>query len=85
MTACMEACPYEAIAFDWRAGKVRKCDLCHFRVVNGFIPACADNVCLAHCIYFGEQEKISRMIKEKEWLKYRMAGKLGEMIIRVED
>jgi hypothetical protein len=21
------------------------------------IPACADNVCLAHCIYFGEPDK----------------------------
>jgi Fe-S-cluster-containing dehydrogenase component len=49
---CLDACPYDAIAFDDRVGQARKCNLCHQRVDNGLFPACADNVCLAHCMEF---------------------------------
>jgi len=35
------------------------------RVDQGLIPACADNVCLAHCIYFGNPDEIKKMILEK--------------------
>ena len=52
--ACIEACPYEAIAFDQAAGVAAKCNLCHHRLDNGLLPACADNVCLAHCIHLIE-------------------------------
>ena len=52
--ACIEACPYDAIDFDPHKGIAQKCNLCHHRVDHGLIPACADNVCLAHCIYFGD-------------------------------
>ena len=54
---CLDACPYGAIVFDDQAGQARKCNLCHQRVDNGLIPACADNVCLAHCIQFVVPEK----------------------------
>lgn len=57
---CVEACPYEAIAFDEERGRAQKCNLCHHRVDHGLIPACADNVCLAHCIRFGDPEEIAR-------------------------
>jgi Fe-S-cluster-containing dehydrogenase component len=50
--ACLEACPYDAIAFDPAKGIAKKCNLCHQRVDRGLIPACADNVCPAHCIHF---------------------------------
>jgi len=50
--ACIEACPYDAIVFDDDKGIAQKCNLCHHRVDEGLIPACADNVCLAHCIHF---------------------------------
>ena len=50
--ACIEACPYDAIDFDPDKGIAQKCNLCHHRIENGLIPACADNVCPAHCIYF---------------------------------
>jgi Fe-S-cluster-containing dehydrogenase component len=50
--ACIDACPYDAIGFDDAKGIAQKCNLCHNRVDQGLIPACADNVCLAHCIYF---------------------------------
>lgn len=51
---CLDECPYHAIAFDETRDLAVKCNLCHHRVDRGLIPACADNVCLAHCIYFGD-------------------------------
>jgi Fe-S-cluster-containing dehydrogenase component len=50
--SCITACPYDAIEFDNDKGIAQKCNLCHHRIVNSLIPACADNVCPAHCIYF---------------------------------
>ena len=50
--ACIDVCPYDAIAFDDDKGITQKCNLCYHRVDEGLIPACADNVCLAHCIHF---------------------------------
>ena len=53
---CVDACPYDAITFDENADVARKCNLCHHRVDRGLLPACADNVCLAHCIHFGDSK-----------------------------
>ena len=50
--ACLEACPYHAIAFDTEQGVAQKCNLCHHRVDKGLLPACADHVCPGHCIRF---------------------------------
>jgi len=63
---CIQECPYHAIGFDDEAQKAVKCNLCHHRVDHGLIPACADNVCLAHCIYFGNRETIDQVIKSKK-------------------
>ena len=49
---CVEECPYDAIAFDEDRGVAQKCNLCVERVDRGLLPACADNVCLGHCIDF---------------------------------
>ena len=57
---CLDACPYNAISFDTKNNVARKCNLCHHRVDNELIPACADNVCLAHCIHFGDSEVVRR-------------------------
>jgi Fe-S-cluster-containing dehydrogenase component len=61
---CLEACPYDAIDFDEEQEIARKCNLCHTRVDNGLLPACADNICLAHCIYFGDPEKPELKIED---------------------
>lgn len=63
--SCIEACPYDAIAFDRENSLAQKCNLCHHRVDKGLIPACADNVCLAHCIYFGDPDEINHLISGK--------------------
>lgn len=63
--ACIAVCPYNAIAFDEDNEKAIKCNMCYHRVDQGLYPACADNVCLAHCIYFGDPAEIEREIAEK--------------------
>jgi Fe-S-cluster-containing dehydrogenase component len=47
---CIDACPYDAIAIDSAKGIAQKCNLCFHRIDKGLNPACADNICLAHCI-----------------------------------
>jgi len=61
--SCIEECPYAAITFDPDKGIAQKCNLCHHRVDKGLIPACADNVCLAHFSYFGDPDEIGQRIK----------------------
>jgi NADPH-dependent glutamate synthase beta subunit-like oxidoreductase len=75
-SCCIQACPYDAIAFDQKIGKIQKCNLCYQRVTNGLYPACADNVCLAHCIYFGDPAEIERKILEKR----KIRGGWGEIL-----
>jgi len=75
-SCCIQACPYDAIAFDVKSGKTQKCNLCYQRVTNGLYPACADNICLAHCIYFGDPAEIEKKILEKRKLR----GGWGEII-----
>lgn len=70
--ACLEACPYEAMAFDQQEGRARKCTLCAHRVDQGLVPACADNVCLAHCITFGTADRVEQSAAEKIWLQERL-------------
>jgi len=59
--ACMDTCPYDAIAFNEASDIAMKCNLCFHRVDKGLVPACADNICPAHCIYFGTEEEIKRL------------------------
>ncbi len=73
-TLCLEACPYQAIAFDEREGKAFKCNLCVQRLDRGLIPACADNVCEGHCIYFGPADRLEKMMAEKTLLRERLAA-----------
>ena len=60
--ACLDACPYGAIAFDETNDVARKCNLCHHRIDRGLLPACADNVCLGHCIHFGNPDEICKVL-----------------------
>jgi len=82
--SCIDACPYSAISLDEGKGIAQKCNLCYFRIDNGLYPACADNVCLAHCIYFGESGEIDQMIKEKPWLKKRIEQAKMELAKQVK-
>ncbi len=73
---CIEECPYQAVSFDDESQSAVKCNLCHHRVDQGLYPACADNVCLAHCIYFGDLGEIEKKVLEKR----RLRGGWGEFM-----
>lgn len=66
---CIDQCPYEAIQFNEEKRAAAKCNLCYHRVDRGLYPACADNVCLAHCIYFGDPVEIEKEILEKRKMR----------------
>jgi Fe-S-cluster-containing dehydrogenase component len=59
---CIDACPYAVISFNEERGIAQKCNLCHHRVDKGLLPACADNICLAHGIYFGDPQEIQQQL-----------------------
>ena len=56
---CMVACPFSVPRYEWdsRTPKVRKCQMCHERVAQGEIPACAD-ICPAEATIFGERSAL---------------------------
>jgi tetrathionate reductase subunit B len=60
--SCLEVCPYDAIAFDRQDGVARKCNLCYQRVDSGLLPACADNICLGHCIHFEDPDASRKIV-----------------------
>jgi ferredoxin len=76
---CIQACPYHAISFNVNSGKTEKCNLCYNRVIHGLYPACADNICLAHCVYFGNPGEIEEKIRDKRNIR----GGWGEIIPKV--
>ena len=69
---CPGACPYDAIVINEKGAVTQKCNLCHHRVDNGLVPACADNVCLAHCIYFGDPRDVRPLIARRRAVRERL-------------
>jgi tetrathionate reductase subunit B len=51
--ACLEACPYGAIAFNDDKDKAEKCNLCRHRIDEGLEPFCVI-CCEGQAIYFGD-------------------------------
>ena len=47
--------------------------------MKGLYPACADKVCPAHCIYFGNPAEIEKRMLEKR----KVRGGWGEIIPKV--
>jgi nitrate reductase beta subunit len=50
--ACVAACPYKKIYFNWMTGKSEKCILCYPRVETGQPPACFHS-CVGRIRYVG--------------------------------
>ncbi len=68
---CIPECPHEAIVRNDRLTVTQKCNMCHTRVDSGLIPACADNICLAHCIHFGDLQEIRQKIALRRQVRER--------------
>ena len=68
---CIPECPHEAIVRNDRLTVTQKCNMCHTRVDSGLIPACADNICLAHCIHFGDPQEIRQKIALRRQVRER--------------
>ena len=50
---CLPSCPYQALTYDPANSVVRKCDLCHERLDEGFEPFCA-LCCGPEAIFYGD-------------------------------
>ena len=50
--ACVVACPYKKIYYNWKTGKSEKCILCYPRVETGQPPACF-HTCVGRIRYMG--------------------------------
>lgn len=56
---CVIACPFNIPKYEWSKPLpyVRKCDLCHSRIVNGEQPACAE-VCPTGALIYGNRNEL---------------------------
>jgi Fe-S-cluster-containing dehydrogenase component len=67
--ACMQACPYDALAFNEDRGVAEKCHYCAHRTEVGLEPACV-NVCPEEAIISGDvddpETPISKLIAEQK-------------------
>lgn len=50
--ACVTACPYKKVYYNWKTGKSEKCILCYPRLETGQAPACFHS-CVGRIRYFG--------------------------------
>lgn len=50
--ACVPACPYKKIFYNWKTNKAEKCIFCYPRLENGQPPICADT-CVGRLRYMG--------------------------------
>jgi nitrate reductase beta subunit len=64
--ACVAACPYKKVYYNWKTGKSEKCILCYPRVETGQAPACF-HTCVGRIRYMGvmlyDAERIEEAMK----------------------
>jgi formate dehydrogenase iron-sulfur subunit len=78
---CMLACPYGLPRYDWdsAAPRIRKCTLCHHRIIEGKEPACVEK-CPEKALMFGKRvdllkEAQARLAAEPDTYQGRIYGK----------
>ena len=65
-SACIQACPYDVIQFDLKAGVSHKCNLCSDRTHAGELSVCAE-VCMTDAITFGEYDLVRQSALADGW------------------
>jgi Fe-S-cluster-containing dehydrogenase component len=64
---CMIACPFEIPAYEYDnafSPRVRKCTMCHPRVVKGLLPGCVE-VCPTEALTYGKRDDLLRIGRER--------------------
>ena len=64
---CMVACPFYVPAYDYESAlepRIVKCTLCHDRVKNGGMPACAES-CPAGAVTFGKRDDLIKLARNR--------------------
>jgi len=64
---CMIACPFEIPAYEYDrvlSPRVRKCTLCHPRIVKGLLPGCVE-ACPTEALTYGKREDLLQIGRER--------------------
>lgn len=64
---CMIACPFEIPAYEYDNAftpVIRKCTMCHPRVVDGKLPGCVES-CPTQALTFGRREDLLKVARER--------------------
>ncbi|CAB1062574.1 Four [4Fe-4S] cluster protein DVU_0535 [Olavius sp. associated proteobacterium Delta 1] len=64
---CMIACPFEIPAYEYDSAfspRVRKCTMCHPRIVKGLLPGCVE-ACPTEALTYGNREDLLRIGRER--------------------
>lgn len=64
---CMIACPFEIPAYEYDeplTPRVRKCTMCHPRVVDGLLPGCVE-ACPSEALTFGKRDDLLKIARER--------------------
>jgi formate dehydrogenase iron-sulfur subunit len=64
---CMIACPFNIPAYEYHKAytpRIRKCHLCHFRVVEGKLPGCVES-CPTESLVFGKRSDLISIAHER--------------------
>lgn len=64
---CMMACPFERLAYEYDrrvTPRVRKCEMCRHRTVEGKVPACVE-ICPVEALNYGRREDLLRIARER--------------------
>ncbi|MDX2118505.1 MAG: 4Fe-4S dicluster domain-containing protein [Planctomycetota bacterium] len=64
---CMVACPFDRLAYEYQRGftpRVRKCELCQTRTVDGKLPACVE-ICPVEALQYGTRDDLLRIAHDR--------------------
>ncbi|MDO9098065.1 MAG: 4Fe-4S dicluster domain-containing protein [Candidatus Methanoperedens sp.] len=66
---CIVACPFYVPAFEYSSAfepRIQKCFMCHQRITNGIVPACAE-ACPVEAITFGKRSSLLKLAWTRIW------------------
>jgi formate dehydrogenase iron-sulfur subunit len=63
---CMVSCPFDAPKFEYHSSnpKIEKCTMCYSRMMEGKVPACAQN-CPADALLFGTRRNLIKEARKR--------------------